>query len=144
MRKKYYCSDGARHWIFYGELNGKPVYLRYAADTPIKRHTKIKGKANPYDPEWEIYFEERLSLKMANDLRQRHQLLRLWKEQEGLCPVCNQKITKLTSWHNHHIVWRTHGGSDKAENRVLLHPTCHTQVHSLGLTVVKPRPSGGV
>ena len=31
-----------------------------------------------------------------------------------------------------------------AENRVLLHPNCHAQVHSQGLTVVKPRPPSGV
>jgi len=29
-------------------------------DVKIKRHIKIKGLANPYDPEWEIYFERRL------------------------------------------------------------------------------------
>jgi RNA-directed DNA polymerase len=144
IRAKYFRSDGTRHWVFHGELDGKTIWLRRASDTPIKRHTKIKGEANPYAPEWEIYFEERLGLKMADNLRQRRQLLRLWKEQDGLCPVCKQKITKLTGWHNHHIVWRTHGGSDNAENRVLLHPTCHQQVHSLGLTVVKPRPAKGV
>ena len=68
----------------------------------------------------------------------------LWKEQNGLCPVCHQRITTLTGWHNHHIVWRTHGGSDTTENRVLLHPNCHRQVHSQGLTVVKPRLATGV
>ena len=72
------------------------------------------------------------------------QLLRLWKEQDGLCVVCHQRITHLTGWHSHHLVWRTHGGSDRAENRVLLHPNCHAQVHSQGLTVVKPRPQSGV
>ena len=143
IAEKYFCSQGTRHWVFYGELDGKLVQLLDAADTPIRRHTKIKGDANPYDPAWEIYFEERLGVKMANNLRQRRQLLHLWKEQNGICPVCQQKITMLTGWHNHHIVWRTHGGSDTANNRVLLHPNCHHQVHSLGLTVVKPRPAKG-
>jgi hypothetical protein len=68
----------------------------------------------------------------------------LWKAQDGLCPVCNQKITELTGWHNHHIVWRSLGGSDRTENRVLLHPNCHRQIHSHGLSVVKPRPEKGV
>lgn len=48
------------------------------------------------------------------------------------CPVCKEKITKLTGWHSHHMVWRSLGGSDLQENRVLLHPNCHAQVHSLG------------
>jgi RNA-directed DNA polymerase len=149
IKKKYFRTEGNRSWVFYGELEarrGKSCHTRLfrASDTPIKRHVKIRGKANPYDPEWEIYFEERLGVKMADDLKGRRQLLRLWQEQDGICPVCHQKITKLTGWHNHHLVWRTHGGSDKAENRVLLHPNCHNQVHSSGLTVVKPRPEKGV
>jgi RNA-directed DNA polymerase len=64
---------------------------------------------------------------MVEDLKE---LLYLWQEQDGICPVCNQKITKLTGWHNHHIVWRVNGGGDQTENRVLLHPNCHRQVHS--------------
>jgi RNA-directed DNA polymerase len=144
VKKKYFGSSGSRNWVFYGEVKGKRVQLLFASDTRIKRHRKIKGDANPYDLEWEIYFEERIGVKMADNLKGRRQLLRLWKEQNGICPVCRQKITKLTGWHNHHIVWRTYGGSDKAENRVLLHPNCHNQVHSLGLSVVKPRPNKGV
>ena len=149
IKDKYFLSEGSRNWVFYGALEGKGgkpyrARLLLASDTPIKRHVKIKGEANPYDPKWETYFEERLSIKMAHSLKGRRQLLRLWQEQKGICPVCGQKITKLTGWHNHHLVWRTYGGSDTAENRVLLHPNCHNQVHNLGLSVVKPRPAKGV
>jgi RNA-directed DNA polymerase len=144
VKEKYFPRVGNRHWTFCGEAidrEGKPyrVKLFYASELAIKRHVKIKGEANPYDPTWEIYFEHRLGVKMANDLKGRRQLLQLWREQEGICPVCRQKITKLTGWHNHHIVWRSHGGSDSANNRILLHPDCHRQVHSLDLEVVKPR-----
>src|SRR6185295_18943545 len=60
-------------------------------------------------------------------------------EQNGICPICGESITELTGWHNHHIRWRCQGGTDGAENRVLLHPNCHQQVHSQKLTVQKPR-----
>jgi RNA-directed DNA polymerase len=83
-----------------------------AGDVPIQWHVKIAGRANPYDPQWEVYFEERLRVKMTHDLKGRRQLLYLWKQQHGLCHVCHQKITRLTGWHNHHRVWRIHGGSD--------------------------------
>jgi RNA-directed DNA polymerase len=53
-----------------------------------------------------------------------------WKAQNGLCPVCNQPLTDETGWHIHHIIWRCYGGPDTAENRVLLHPTCHRSVHA--------------
>jgi len=109
----------------------------------IKRHVQIRDGANPYDPSWEVYFEERLGVKMERTLLGRNRLRHLWIEQDGLCPLCRQKITTVTRWHAHHVVWRSKGGQDGAENRVLLHPICHRQVHSQGLTVVKPRPSRG-
>jgi RNA-directed DNA polymerase len=149
IKKKYFHSIGRRNWVFCGQVEDKDGKTRHVQlfdipSIPIKRHTKIKGAANPYDPAWETYFEKRLDLKMEHNLKGRPKLLYLWQEQNGICPVCDQKITKLTGWHNHHIIWRVNGGSDKAENRVLLHPNCHRQVHSLKLEVAKPRPSPGV
>ncbi len=149
IARKYYTTRGTRHWVFHGftvDIRGKVRGhdLHKAAATPIRRHTKIKAAANPYDPAWEVYFEERLGVQMEANLRGRRRLLYLWPEQQGLCPVCQQKITKLTGWHSHPIVQRSLGGSDQAANRVLLHPTCHRQVHSQRVTVEKPRPAPGV
>jgi RNA-directed DNA polymerase len=93
---------------------------------------------------WEAYFEERLGVKMANTLLGRRKLLFLWKQQDGFCPVCQQKITKTTGWTNHHIVGKSKGGKDGVENCVLIHPNCHHQVHSQKVEVVKPRPARGV
>lgn len=148
VKDKYFKVSGKRHWVFTGEVTDQQgekrrVTLISAARTPIRYHTKIKGEANPYDPEWETYFEHRLGVKMANTLKGRRQLLQLWKAQDGLCPICNQKITERMGWHNHHIVWRSQGGIDGMSNRVLLHPECHRQVHSRDVTVRKPRPSAG-
>jgi RNA-directed DNA polymerase len=149
VARKYFTTRGNRHWVFHGQTIGakgklKEHYLFKAASVPIRRHTKIKVAANRYDPNWEVYFEQRLGVKMATNLQGRRWLLYLWQAQDGICPVCHQRITHLTGWHNHHIVWRSLGGSDHADNRVLLHPNCHRQVHSQGLEVVKPRPSQGV
>jgi RNA-directed DNA polymerase len=91
-----------------------------------------------------VYFEMRLGVKMESSLRGKRQLLVLWKSQKGLCPQCHQRITKLTGWHNHHKVWRSKGGGDQLENRVLLHPTCHQQLHSQGDTEVEPCPEEGI
>jgi len=148
VRRKYFHTRGADQWVFSGEVPGakgqpETVWLYSAAKMPITRHIKVREHANPYDPAWEMYFEERLGVKMVHTLLGRRKLLHLWKEQDGICPICKQKITTLTGWHNHHIVWRSKGGSDSAGNRVLLHPACHQQVHSQGITVVKPRPTRG-
>jgi RNA-directed DNA polymerase len=144
IAKKYFKSIGGNNWVFYGEVEGREYYLAETAHVPIKRHVKVKGEANPYDPIWESYYEKRLDVKMVDTFKGKQWLIHLWKEQCGLCPVCHQKITKITGWHSHHIQWRSKGGSDTAENRVLLHPNCHQQVHNQGLSVEKPRPAKGV
>jgi len=149
IRKKYFKSNGGQNWVFSGEILGREgafqsIRLLKANSIPIKRHIKIRSEANPYDPEWEMYFEKRLDVKMVHNLKGKRGLLYLWKQQGGLCPLCSRKITKLTGWHSHHIEWRSHGGRDQADNRVLLHPECHERLHRQGLTVSKPRPLRGV
>jgi RNA-directed DNA polymerase len=149
VKRKYFPPQETRNWVFQGTViaadgTRKKVWLFEAARMPIKRHKKIQAKANPYDPAWELYFDQRLGVKMAENLKGRRKLLTLWKEQEGLCPICHQKITTLSGWHLHHLLWRSKGGGDQEENLVLLHPTCHRQAHSQGWTVVKPRPARGV
>jgi len=70
IKARYFHSVGNRHWVFAavtsdGRLKGTPrlVQLAYASDTPIRRHCKIRAAANPFDPTWESYFEERLNAK---------------------------------------------------------------------------------
>lgn len=147
IARRYFGTQGSHNWCFFGVSQGKEgpqkVWLSIPSHTRIVRHTKVKGEANPYDPAWEVYFEERLGLKMASHLRGRRQLSRLWKEQQGKCPVCQQLITRETGWHNHHLTPRVYGGADRSDNRVLVHPECHKQVHYRSLSVSKPRPAKG-
>jgi RNA-directed DNA polymerase len=145
---KYFRPKHKHKSGFYGQIklkNGsqRSIQLVSAAKVPIIRHIKVKAEANPFDPKWEQYFEKRLETKMRADLKGRRSLLHLWQSQNGLCPICSDKITDLTGWENHHIIYRVNGGADTFDNRVLLHPTCHRQVHSLNLSVLKPRPTTG-
>jgi RNA-directed DNA polymerase len=145
VKDRYFGRFGNQNWRFNGMAKGKDGktiqnWLCLASATPIRHHPKIKGDCNPYDPAWELYLEERLGVKMDKTLRGRRRLIHLWKEQGGICPICSQPITQVTGWHNHHIVYKMLGGTDNAENRVLIHPNCHRQVHAKGLTVSKPRP----
>jgi RNA-directed DNA polymerase len=144
VRKKYFWSLGERNWVFAARTgftkDGRRTFdqVPKAADQPIRRHTKVRAGANPFDPEWETYFEERLGAKMKDNLKGRRRLVYLWLEQDGLCPVCEQPITKETGWHLHHIVRKVDGGGDEPENQVLLHINCHRQVHSQHFSVKKP------
>jgi RNA-directed DNA polymerase len=138
-KTRYFQSSGGRNWVFFGEVEGQRKQLRSAFSTPIQRHVKLRAEANPYDPAWEVYFEQRLATKMTNKLHGQRQLMAQWNAQDGICPVCNQPLTDETGWHLHHIIWRSHGGPDTAENRVLLHPTCHYSVHARPATEEPPR-----
>lgn len=144
IKDKYFPPKGNRSWAFQGEDEGRLRWLYYCTDVKIERHVPIRMGANPFDPEWETYFEKRLSRRMENKLYGRRQLIRIWKSQTGECPICEQKITAETGWHLHHIIPRVLGGPDKDHNLVLLHPNCHMQVHNRGLSVEKPRPKEGV
>src|SRR5207253_3843352 len=117
VRAKYFIRRGHNHWVFHGKaVDGLgrlcPVYLYHTADTGIRRHVKIRGQANPYDPAWEVYFEERLSAMMAQTPTGRRAARFLWKQQGGKCPVCDQELRLEERWHMHHIQWRVRGGSD--------------------------------
>lgn len=132
---RYFGTLGGRRCIFQGwkyEKDGtkKLLTLRNTSDVAIVRHQKIRGAAQPFDPAFEEYFEERLTVKMERSLEGRRKLLYLWKRQKGLCPVCGEPITKITRWHTHHLIRRADGGSDSVLNLWLLHPNCHRQHHS--------------
>lgn len=144
---KYWQPIDNRQWVFADNLrNGTDetdtVKLIYCTDTPIKRHIKVKADYNPFDPAWEAYGEQRLQAKMSDKLGYRKQVLSLFQSQSGKCVLCGTAITPDSGWHDHHIVYRSHGGDDTLANRVLLHPTCHNQLHSQHLSVAKPAPSG--
>ena len=55
LKEKYYGRNRGRNWCFFGEQyddEGQPskAWLYHASSTPTKRHIKVKGEANPYDP----------------------------------------------------------------------------------------------
>jgi RNA-directed DNA polymerase len=150
VKDKYFPPMKNQHWVFQGEIligkrkEKRHVRLFQAMSVPIQRHIKIRSDANPYDPDWELYFEQRYATQTRDALKGRGMTLSLWMEQQGICPVCHQLLTHETGWHNHHIVWRSLGGGDEQRNRILVHPTCHEQIHSQRLSVTKPRPATGV
>jgi RNA-directed DNA polymerase len=95
---------------------------------------------NPYDPAFEEYGESLRQARMLKNMHYRTEWIRLYVEQGGRCALCKYEMDLDTGWHDHHIKYRMDGGSDALGNRVLLHPNCHSQVHSLNLKVMKPVP----
>ena len=108
------------------------VELMEAAKVKIYDWVKIRSEVNPYDPSWELDLEARQSWKMNLTLAGRERIAYLWKEQEGRCVVCGQRLREEESawWHLHHRRWRSHGGTDTSDNLELLHANCHRQIHA--------------
>lgn len=144
IKEKYFKTTGNRNWVFAADNmeklnpNGKPfvVSLFLASDIPIKRHIKIKGEANPFDPKFETYFEERSTSKMRDSLKGNKRYLSLWSNQGGICPICRQKITADMQWSLHHIARKVAGGNDNVSNLRLTHHHCHRNVHCCKSEVV--------
>jgi RNA-directed DNA polymerase len=143
VRKKYFHTVGARRWVFAAPTvrdDGSKglLELYQISGTEIRRHKKVKGDFNPFDPAWEQYGEQLRQERMWYSMRYRKQWATLYMSQGGLCAHCDGALTDETGWHDHHLEYRMHGGSDTLSNRVLLHPHCHQQVHAGKIAVAKP------
>lgn len=142
VKEKYFHTTATRNWVFGTQVSGNDgmewLDLRYAGDVKIKRHQKVRADFSPFLPEWELYGEELTRKRMLEHQAHRRQWQILYLQQQGKCALCDQAITAATGWHDHHIIYRVNGGDDTLENRVLVHPVCHTQIHASGSDVVKP------
>ncbi len=125
IKKRYFSAINGRDWRF----TDKDQALLILSGFHKKPHTKIRTDANPYLPEHEDYFADRVDRKMRKHLEGRRKLTWIWKGQQGKCTVCGDSITRETGWHLHHIIRRTDGGSDRCSNLEMLHPNCHNQLH---------------
>ncbi len=139
LLRAYFGGIHGGRWAFRGDVpdqdGGKePVSLFWLTDMPLRRHVALRRGANPYDPTWEPYFEQRVQTRLLGSLQGRQRVRTLWLYQEGRCPVCGQPLELERGWHLHHRQWRVYGGDDLLDNLCLVHPNCHRQVHALGWT----------
>jgi RNA-directed DNA polymerase len=135
VRERYYARRGGRGWVFWGVLPDRagaaePIYLVQLSQICLRRHVKIRGAANPYDPAWEPYFEERLLWKVSDPELVQREARVLWAVQGGKCPRCAAPLALESGWTIRQIPWRVYGGSESLDNLALLHSHCHRQVHA--------------
>lgn len=74
IRNKYFTNIGSRHWCFFCKVKtekGIKLYtLINAAQTKIRRHIKVIGKATPFDADYDDYFttrEDKLKRERINN-----------------------------------------------------------------------------
>lgn len=135
VRKKYYRSNGHRHWVFETvtrDRRGQPKTLRLysASDTKIVRHTKVKSEANPFDPAWDAYFAERKYKRMTARLLDSNLPKRLWHQQKGCCPVCGQLIEENQRWAIRPKTPLEASSARPLADFVMLHDSCRSPLRA--------------
>jgi RNA-directed DNA polymerase len=116
-KDKYWRTVGDKDWCFSTEDG---IELFNHASTPIVRHTKVKGKASPFNGDW-IYWSKRRGEYPETPSR----VSKLIKKQKGICPHCGLYFTSTDIVEVDHIKPISLGGKDTFDNLQLLHKHCH-------------------
>lgn len=138
--ERYFSHEPGRAWRFTDPKTGKGL-IRVQETVKYQPHVKIQAHANPFDPEWEAYFEQRdrkLTLSATTMFRGK-----VLGQQQGLCPVCRQVVQYNDPLELHHQ--DGHHQNNRLANLVFLHPNCHRQAHyAPNSRTIPSRPSRGV
>ena len=132
IAQRYFHRIGNRTWTFsvqWRRTDGSTGYyaLEYASDVKIARYPKIQDGANPYDEEWQLYFEERETDKMRISVKGNATLRKIFRIQKGRCALCGERLTLETGA-------RCHKYTDGMRTmNYLVHPNCHRKIHSFPL-----------
>lgn len=59
IMRRYFTRKGNRSWIFHDSSSGEERLLFLLSKVRIRRHAKIRQDANPFDPQWRQYFDDR-------------------------------------------------------------------------------------
>ncbi|AFZ10284.1 RNA-directed DNA polymerase (Reverse transcriptase) [Oscillatoria nigro-viridis PCC 7112] len=132
---KYFITVNGRKWNFHAAVedrNGrkKNLILTKLGDLPITRHVKIKGTASPDDPNLTEYWEKRRTNYGKTYFAKGSKLFNVAQSQSWRCPVCGEHLFNGEKLHTHHKMQVKDGGTNRENNLVHLHLTCHKHVHT--------------
>ena len=92
------------------------------ADTPTRRHAKVKGHKSPFDGDW-VYWSQRLEHYPTQPKR----ITKLLKFQRGKCMHCKLRFMTEDTMEVHHRDGNRQ--NNNLLNLELLHGHCHDEVH---------------
>ena len=119
IASRYFGEQDGHQWIFKDKASGKSL-IKVSQAIKQQHHIKVKGDANPFDIEWQEYFQHReIKLKMRSV---NSYIGKVLKRQNGQCPVCRQVMEVE---EDHHLL---HLDGNETNNRMmnvlLLHSNC--------------------
>jgi len=101
--------------------DGHITLVKYA-DTPIRRHVKVRGDKSPFDGDW-AYWAPRLGRDPSKPKR----VVLLLRRQRGRCHHCGLRFMSDEIMEVHHL--DGHRRNQALTNLALLHGHCHDEVH---------------
>lgn len=144
VKKRYFHTINGTDWNFACKVKDaagrstmlKTVRISYIS---IVRYANIRIAANPFDPDWEAYFEQRESYKMGLNADGKRTLETLRRRQDGICPQCGKPLPKRGRIGIiHYTKSRTRGGQPTLGNLSLLHSKCHDEGQRKGFMCLLP------
>jgi RNA-directed DNA polymerase len=120
--RKYWDIAEGHNWTF--RCRRHDFRLCRHDDTRIVRHVKVQEGRSPFDGDW-LYWSSRLGRFPGVSPG----VARLLKKQQGRCSDCKLFFRHGDVWNVDHIVPKSQGGTDAANNLQLLHRHCHQRKH---------------
>ncbi len=135
VRKRYFKTVNGSKWTFAANIinrHGKEetIAICRLAKIPIQRHVKIKGTASPDDPSLDTYWEKRHTNYGKAYWDKSSKYYKVAQAHSWKCPLCGEHLSNGEELHTHHKIRVKHGGTNKVDNLVHLHKTCHKDIHT--------------
>ena len=128
VKDKYFRTLNGHSWRFAADMGKKDkidyLELTYLPTIHHENFVKVRNYAYPYDPADKSYYEWRETYRMKQTLKGRQSLINIWKRQNKVCPVCEERIDRERPWS---ITEQIVSGQ---KIRTLVHTSCKRKMHS--------------
>jgi RNA-directed DNA polymerase len=125
VKEHYWHTMKGNTWTFATSEDSMRQRLRWHAATPIQRHTKVKGRASPFDGNL-LYWAKRLKDHPLTKTT----LGKLLQKQQGKCRWCELLFQGEDHIEIDHLTPKSEGGGEELSNKLALHRHCHDQRHA--------------
>jgi len=125
VKRKYWRTIEGDTWTYTTPAGPQQREMIKHAATSTQRHTKVKGKASPFDGNL-LYWAKRLKDHPLT----RPTIGKLLQKQQGKCRWCGLHFREEDLIETDHITPRSEGGGEELSNKFALHRHCHDQRHA--------------
>ncbi|MEM7590542.1 MAG: group II intron reverse transcriptase/maturase [Cyanobacteria bacterium P01_A01_bin.83] len=115
-------------WVFGDKQSGN--HMLQFSWTKIERHSLIRQRSSPDDPELIEYWAKRNENRAKSETKKWNKKKEIIAyKQKYKCPICGESIFNDEPLHLHHKIPKCEGGKDEVTNLVWLHLYCHHKIH---------------